>query len=276
MQQAAELYLRCESDATLALRDAVRDAQCRVVRHAARGLADAPREAVTAVLDIEVLDNGPRVGQGASKGFLKSLLERCVNLKCRRETACCPGSEPLTSTPAWPHSFEHVTSLTERVSARGDGGTKCAYRAEVLLRFRCELDGRAVSAWLTPDQVIERGGADALLEYVRALRASGAFPTRGSVSTLYGGPPCQELSAANRYGVKTGVLDADQAPLPTLCLFDAGYRRPQLATFCNTKNHSDCCSGLSGMFAFSATLAAAHTPRLTSNTQEQRDATGSW
>jgi site-specific DNA-cytosine methylase len=105
--------------------------------------------------------------------------------------------------------MEHAASSCGDAASCDD---RCLRRAEVLLRFKCELVGHdGEPAWLTADQIIERGGSKVLFDCVYELRASGAVPTRGSVNQLLGGPPCQELSGANHKGVAVGLLDSDQA-----------------------------------------------------------------
>ena len=92
-------------------------------------------------------------------------------------------------------------------------------RAQVALLFECNMsgaEGQSKVQWLLPHQILQLGGLRLLYDYARMLRSTGILPTRGSVTMLLAGPPCQQMSRANRLAMAIHILSSGQARLVVL------------------------------------------------------------
>ena len=97
----------------------------------------------------------------------------------------------------------------------------------MVLQFVCTMTPAASSenasqrgakcARLCADEIVARGAGGMLLAYVRRLRSSGVVPGPEGVSQIVAGPPCQGLSAANRWREHVDILRAEQVRSPGAC-----------------------------------------------------------
>jgi hypothetical protein len=72
------------------------------------------------------------------------------------------------------------------------------------------VDGEVI--WKSADEVLAMGqeAREKLRLYVDNVFVQGLLPQPGTVSFMPAGPPCNDLSLANPYSEKKGILGTDQ------------------------------------------------------------------
>lgn len=76
------------------------------------------------------------------------------------------------------------------------------------LFFCCDTPSGCV--WLTGKDVIAKGASEKLRKFIQKIWDSHMLPSRGAVSVILAGPPCQDISLANPHGERKNVMETDQ------------------------------------------------------------------